>query len=102
MNWIGHYAAHGSSEARWFPCTVEDISARGAGIVIYGGQALDVGSSVVIELERIGTTTVSLRVRGVARHVGNCDPEGGMHIGIALHFENPVELRTASMLFEPR
>jgi hypothetical protein len=102
VNWIGHYAANGSLEPRWVPCTVEDVSAGGAGIVIYGGQPLEVGSSVVIDLERIGATAVGLRVRGVTRHVGHCDPEGGVLIGIELHFDTPHELRTASMLFDPR
>ena len=81
------------------PCTIEEISRRGAGLVLYGGLDVRVGQSVAIDVERIGPTAVGFRVTGVVRHVGARDELGGLRIGVQLSLDAPHEQRIAETLF---
>ncbi len=81
------------------PCSVENVSRHGARIMIYGGMDVEVGQRVVIDVERIGPTTVSFRVKGAARHVSERDANGGLTIGVHLALDLPHEQRIADSLF---
>jgi hypothetical protein len=100
VRWIGHYGAPGTPDSTWTACTIENISSRGAGTVVHGGGPVEVGDPVVIDVERIGDTTVGLRVRGVVRHVGEANDDGVVPFGVALEFTTAQERRTAEMLFD--
>ena len=99
VHWVGHYVAEGRSAGAWYPCAVRNISAGGAGLMLCGGVAVKVGEALLIELERIGPTPVSVRIRGTARSLGAPNAEGTMDIGVRLHFDAPHERRIARTLF---
>jgi len=97
--WVGHYAIDRGTVAALAPCTIEEVSRQGARLVIYGGLDVEVGQGVLIEVERIGPTPVSFRVRGVARHVRARDTFGGLRIGVELALDAPHERQIAESLF---
>jgi hypothetical protein len=96
VGWAGRYALEGSSD--WYECTVENVSQRGAGLLLRGDTAVALGQRLVIELDRIGTTPVSLRIRGIARTVGVAFTGVGVDIGVELAVDAPHE-RAALRLF---
>ncbi len=81
------------------PCTIEEVSRHGARLVIYGGIDVEVGQGVLIDVELIGPTPVSFRVKGVARHVRARDACGGLRIGVQLALDAPHERQIAESLF---
>jgi c-di-GMP-binding flagellar brake protein YcgR len=97
VQWVGHYSVAGDPET--FPCTVENISHGGSGLVLRGGQTAREGQRLVINIERIGPTPVAMRIRGSARHVEEPGEDGIMSIGVLLNFDGPHEERIAKMLF---
>ena len=97
--WVGHYAIGTEPTTATAPCTIEEISRRGARLVIYGGLDLEVGQRVTIDVERIGPTPVGFRVTGVVRHVSARDDAGGLTIGVQLALDAPHERRIAETLF---
>jgi len=78
---------------------VENVSAAGAGLMLHGGMPVQVGQAVLIELERIGPTPVSVRIRGTARSLGGPTADGAVDIGVQLHLDAPHEQRIARTLF---
>ena len=99
VRWVGRYLAEGDPQSSWAPCAVENISAAGAGLMLHGGVAVQVGQPILIELERIGPTPVSVRIRGTVRSLGGSTPDGAMDIGVQLHLDAPHEQRIARTLF---
>ena len=67
--------------------------------MLHGGVAVKVGHAILIELERIGPTPVSARLRGTARSLGGPNADGAMEIGVQLHLDAPHEQRIARTLF---
>jgi hypothetical protein len=67
--------------------------------MLHGGRAVQVGQPILIELERIGPTPVSVRIRGTARSLSGPTADGAMEIGIQLHLDAPHEQRIARTLF---
>jgi len=98
VHWIGHYGTLGTPESSWSPCVIDNISAEGAGTVVQGGRAVDVGQQIAIDIERIGVTPVGLRVNGVVRHVSEQEPDDVV-FGVELRFSTREELATARQLF---
>jgi hypothetical protein len=99
VEWVGRYSVTGSPNEPWFPCAVLNVSRSGAGLVLFGGLAVEVDETVVMDIERIGSTPVMLRLRGRARFVGEPTPEGGLAIGVRLSFDDPHAQKTAQFLF---
>ena len=97
--WVGHYAIGTEQITTTAPCTIEGISRRGVGLVLYGGLDVRVGQTVAIDVERIGPTAVGFRVTGVVRHVGARDEVGGLRIGVQLSLDAPHEQQIAETLF---
>jgi len=67
--------------------------------MLHGASAVKVGQALLIELERIGQTPVSLRFRATARNVSVPNAEGTLDIGVQLHLDAPYEQRMARTLF---
>jgi PilZ domain len=97
--WVGHYAPGGQGVASSAPCAIEEVSRHGARVVLYGGLDVEVGDSVVIDVERIGPTSVGFRVAGTVRHVSARDDDGGLRIGVHLALDAPHQQRIAESLF---
>jgi hypothetical protein len=97
--WVGHYAPDGHAVAPTAPCSIEEVSRHGASVVLYGGLDVEVGSSVVIDVERIGPTSVGFRVTGTVRHISARDDEGALRIGVQLALDAPHQQRIAASLF---
>ena len=97
--WVGHYAIGTAPGNAMTPCAIEDVSRQGAQLVLYGGLDLQLGQTVVIDVERIGPTPVAFRVTGIARHVGPRDESGGLRIGVQLALDAPHQRRIAESLF---
>ncbi len=99
VRWIGHYGVAGLPEDSWSPCVVRNISQGGSGMMLQGGMPVQEGEPLVIEIERIGPTPVSLRIRGTARSVGSPTAEGDLEIGVRLALDEPHQQRIAKTLF---
>ena len=99
VRWVGRYLSEDNPQSSWAPCAVENVSAAGAGLMLHGGMAVPVGHAILIELERIGPTPVSVRLRGTARSLTGPTPDGAMEIGVQLHLDAPHEQRIARTLF---
>jgi len=97
VQWSGRCGRVSAPEWEWGECTIEDTSTRGAKLVLVAEPAIRSGDEVGIAVERVGTTAVGLRLRGIARHISHTD--GTTVIGVELVFRTPQELRTAEMLF---
>ena len=67
--------------------------------MLRGGRAVQVGQAILIELERIGPTPVSVRIRGTARSLSGPATDGALEIGVQLHLDAPHEQRIARTLF---
>jgi PilZ domain len=99
VRWIGHYRVAGPPEGSWSPCAVRNISEGGSGMMLQGGMPVQEGEALVIEIERIGPTPVSLRIRGTARSVGAPTAEGDLEIGVQLVLNEPHQQHIAKTLF---
>jgi hypothetical protein len=99
VRWVGRYMVQGSPGNPWSPCAIQNISAGGTGLMLHGGMAVTTGQALLIELERIGPTPVSVRIRGTAKSVGHPSDEGTMDIGVLLTLDDPHEQRIAGILF---
>jgi len=99
VRWVGRYLAEATPQSSWAPCAVENVSATGAGLMLHGGVAVPIGHAIIIELERIGPTPVSVRIRGTTRSVSEPSADGAMDIGVQLHLDAPHEQRIARTLF---
>jgi hypothetical protein len=99
VQWVGRYATAPTGDTPWFPCAVVNVSGDGAGLVLFGGLSVDVGETLVMDIERIGPTPVMLTLRGTARYVGARTVDGGVDIGVQLAFDHPQERQTARFLF---
>ena len=97
--WVGHYALGQPPGEPAAPCSIEEVSFQGARLVLYGGLDVEVGSPVVIDVERIGPTPVGFRVKGTVRYVTPRDDTGGLRIGVQLALDAPHERRIAESLF---
>jgi hypothetical protein len=65
--------------------------------VLYGGLDVAVGDNVMVDVERIGSTSVGFRVSGTVRHVSEQDEHGGLRIGLHLSLDEPHEQRLAEL-----
>lgn len=68
-------------------------------MMLQGGMPVQEGAPLVIEIERIGPTPVSLRIRGTARSVGAPTAEGDLEIGVQLVIDELHQQRIAKTLF---
>src|SRR5262245_61884760 len=89
--WVGHCCLSEPGARPTSPCSIEQVSRQGATVVLYGGLDVGVGDKVLVEVERIGSTSVGFRVRGVVRHVSERDEHGGRQIGLQVSLDGPHE-----------
>jgi hypothetical protein len=68
-------------------------------MMLQGGMPVQEGDALLIEIERIGPTPVSLQFRGTARSVGAPSADGDLDIGIRLALDEPHLQRIANTLF---
>ncbi len=95
--WTGRCGPARAPEWEWTECALVDTSANGARLVVPPTTCYRVGTDVAVAVERLGETTVGLRLNGRVRHVRTDDD--GTHVGIELTFTSPQQQRTAEMLF---
>ncbi len=97
VQWTGRVGVPGTFGVGWTPCTVENVSAHGATVVVIGDAGAAVGEAVWIDIERVREATVAFRVVGCVRHVDTRD--GTTTFGVELEFASPQERRTAQAIF---
>jgi hypothetical protein len=98
VHWEGYCTLTAHPEDRR-PCTAENVSREGVLLLLDEVLAVREGQTLMIDLERIGSTPVKMRVRGTVRHVVSPTSGGGTQIGVHLVFETRDEQRVAKMLF---
>lgn len=86
--------------ARTSSCSIEDVSRHGATIVIDDGLDVIVGDTIIIDVERLGSTTVGFRVKGTVRHVSPHEQHQQQRIGLHITFDSPHEQRIAQLFAE--
>ena len=99
VHWEGYCSVTAHPEEGRFRCTVQNVSREGVLLVLDEVLAVPEGQTLVIHLERIGSTPVRVRVRGTVRHVASPRQDGGTQIGVHLVFETRDEQQAAKMLF---
>ena len=98
VQWTGRFGAPDTFGVGWTPCTVQNVSAHGATVVVVGGDAgVAVGHVVSIDIERVRDASGEFRVVGRVRHVETRD--GTTTFGGELEFASPQERRTAQAIF---
>jgi hypothetical protein len=95
--WTGRCGPGRTPEWEWSECALVDNSAHGVRLLVAPTTRYRVGADVAIAVERLGDTSVGLRLHGRVRHVRTDDD--GTHVGVDLTFATPQEQRTAEMLF---
>jgi hypothetical protein len=108
VTWVGRYGRVGQPAWEWQPCAVEDVSGGGARLSTLQRCTLRAGDPILISLERLGSTSVGITLRGQVAHVTSGAredtdpaPSDGCTIGVALDFTTPQERRIAESLFSP-
>ena len=97
VTWAGRCGTNSRPEWEWRPCTVEDVSHGGARLTTDNAVDVRVGNLIGISVERLGDTTVGIKLRGQVRHV--VAQGTGFSVGVKLDFASPQERRIAEMLF---
>ena len=95
--WTGRCGLSRTPEWEWTECALVDTSAHGVQLVVPPTARYRIGADVAIAVERLGETSVGLRLHGRVRHVQTDDES--THLGVDLTFATPHEQRTAEMLF---
>ncbi len=78
---------------------VVDLTRAGAGLVVQGGTPAQESDVVIIEIDRIGSTPVMLRLHGTVRDVRPSSSDDALRVGVSLTFDGPHEQRIAETLF---
>jgi len=95
--WRGRFGVNGRPEWEWSECAVEDVSHSGARLTIGDARGVRVGDSIAIAVERLGDTSVGIRLHGSIRHVVTLGES--VDVGVELVFATPQERRIAETLF---
>ena len=97
--WEGRFGLNREPEWNWQACEIRDISAGGALITAPADTPVRVNDNVSIAVERLGATSVGVRLHGRVRDRRCTDR--GVDIGVELTFDSLLDRRTAEMLFKP-
>lgn len=95
--WSGRFGVNGQPEWEWSACGVDDVSHGGARITIDSARGIRVGDLIAIAVERLGDTSVGIRVHGKIRHLVARGEV--VDVGVELEFTTPQERRIAETLF---
>jgi hypothetical protein len=99
VHWVGRAQVPGSLEQSLCECTIADVSHAGAALVFGEGVHVVVGQTLIITVERIGSTPVALELRGTVRNVSASAADTGVRMGVDVSFDGPTAQRIAKTLF---
>lgn len=98
VQWEASWAVLGEAPT-WSgsPCTIQEVSAQGAHLLLERGTAVREGQTLLLTIEEIGGTPVGLGVRGVVRNV-RPQMADGSSVGVEIAFD-ASNARIAKTLF---
>ena len=93
--WLAHCEIRGLPSA----CTVLDVSRTGVALILPEGAQVEKGETIVVHLERIGSTSVMCQFHATVRGVASETAEnGGVRVGANFAFASAMEQRSARTL----
>ena len=101
VNWTGRCWAGADGQGDPSPCTVIDVSPSGAAIELLSGHVAARGDTLVLEVERVGTTPVMFRLHGVVRDVTAPSQDDARRVGLSLTIANRSEQRIVRAMTVP-